>query len=261
MPRGFVNRGSASQGPDRRQQSGTTARAATREALVEYGSTAYLAIPSTLCLIAIAVMTELAAGRNVLSFDISIGRWLQRESIPFGPAIADFGNAAGSSAVGIPVALIASTLLAMTRRWADAIFLMGLLLARGLNAPLKELAASPRPSSDLLNVSEFARGFGFPSGHSMGIVLLAGGLAYVAWTALPEWRLRVLPCMIAVTVVLATGYGRIDTGAHWPTDVLGGFLAGTFLLLAGIVIRQLAVVHWSLRAGALVRAGSGGVDR
>ena len=188
----------------------------------------------------VAAITDVAAGRGILSTDVTFGRWLQGEQVPLGPAVAAFGNAAGSASVGVPLALGAIGILAVLRRWSDALFLLGLLVARALNAPLKEWASSPRPPSTILHVTEAARGLGFPSGHSMGVVLLAGGLGYVAFTALPLGKLRVIPCVLAPLVVLPTGYGRIETGAHWPSDVLGGFLWGALLLLTAIFLRRFA---------------------
>ncbi|MEA2598194.1 MAG: hypothetical protein QOF01_4663 [Thermomicrobiales bacterium] len=200
-----------------------------------------------LLVIAVAVMTDLAAGKSILSVDVTFGQWLQSREMPIGSVIAAFGNAAGSSAVGIPLALGAVGVSALARRWSDALFLFGLLLVRGLNTPLKEWASSPRPPGTLIQVTEAARGLGFPSGHSMGVVLLAGGLAYVACAELPSGRVRVLPCVAAILVILSTGYGRIETGAHWPSDVLGGFLWGTLLLLVAIVVRRLITAHYAER--------------
>jgi undecaprenyl-diphosphatase len=205
------------------------------------GSLVPLLVLAGLLAIAIAVTTDLAAGRGVLSVDVRFGRWLQSERIPLGSAIAWFGNAAGSFLVGVPFALGVIGVLVVARRGADALFLLGLLLARMLNGPLKDWASSPRPPSTLLRVTESARGFGFPSGHAMGVVLLMGGLAYVAAASLPRGWPRAIPWGIAGCVVLATGYGRIDTGAHWPTDVLGGYLWGSLILLIAIVVRRLFV--------------------
>lgn len=195
----------------------------------------------------VAVVTDEAAGRSVLRVDVTFGRWLQGNELPFGPAIAAFGNAAGSSRFGVPLALGAVGFMAIKRRWTDALFLFGLLAARGLNTPLKDWASSPRPTARFLHIREVADGLGFPSGHSMGIVLLAGGIGYVAYTALPSGKLRAIPCVLTPLVILATGYGRIETGAHWPTDVLGGFLWGTILLLTAIVVRLSMTTRRSVR--------------
>jgi membrane-associated phospholipid phosphatase len=200
----------------------------------------------SLLALAVALITDEAAGRGILSIDVTIGRWLQRLEMPLGNTIAAFGNAAGSSSVGIPLAVGAAGLMAIARRWTDTLFLLGLLIARGLNAPLKDLASSPRPPAYALHVREVAEGLGFPSGHTMGVVLLAGGLGYVAFTALPRGRLRAIPCVVTPFVILATAYGRIETGAHWPTDVLGGLLWGTILLLTAIAVRIYVVTHPSL---------------
>jgi undecaprenyl-diphosphatase len=202
----------------------------------------FLAVISLLAF-AVAAVTERAAGPNTLAVDVTFGRWLQGEPIPFGAAIAAFGNAIGSSVVGVPLTIGAIVVMAIARRWPDTLFLFGLLLARGLNAPLKEWASSPRPPATLLRVTEFAHGLGFPSGHSMGVVLLAGGFAYVAFSALPPGRLRAIPCVVAPLVILATGYGRVHAGAHWPTDVLGGFLWGSILLLCAILARRLIITR------------------
>jgi membrane-associated phospholipid phosphatase len=184
------------------------------------------------------LMTEHTSGRNVLSIDVTIGRWIQSADIPFGSAIAAIGNGAGYTPVNASVALLAVVVAALTRRWVDVLFLAGLFAARGLNAPLKDVTDSPRPSTAFLSVSEFAKGYGFPSGHSMSILLVAGGLAYIIARQLPSWRWRMLPIGTALFIILATGYGRVHAGAHWPTDVIGGFLWGAILLLLAITFHH-----------------------
>jgi membrane-associated phospholipid phosphatase len=185
------------------------------------------------------LITDHTSGRNVLSIDVVVGQWIQTANIPFGSLIATIGNGAGSTPISASVALLAVGVMAVTRRWVDVLFLGGLFAARSLNAPLKDVADSPRPSGAFLSVTEFARGYGFPSGHSMSILLVAGGLAYVIGAMLPSWRWRLLPATSALLIILATGYGRVHTGAHWPTDVVGGFLWGTILLLLAITVH-----HW-----------------
>lgn len=207
----------------------------------------YLFLPIGAVVVALAVialgMTVRTAGKNVLWLDVTVGRWIQGADVPFGSLIAAFGNGAGSTTIGVSVALLAIWYAFFTRRWVDLVFLVSLFAARGVNAPLKAVAESPRPSSAFLAVSEFARGYGFPSGHSMSVLLIAGGLAYIIAAALPTWRLRALPSTVALLVILSTGYGRVETGAHWPTDVLGGFLWGSILLLVAIAFHQYLKHH------------------
>jgi membrane-associated phospholipid phosphatase len=184
------------------------------------------------------LLTYLAAGPNVFAVDVRFDRWVQGVRFPFESFVQAFGNAAGSAVVAVPLALAAAGMLAVARRWADSLFLLALLAARALNGPLKDLAASPRPAPNLVRLTEHASGLGFPSGHSMGIVLLAGGLAYVVAASVDSGGLRLIACAVAVLVVLATGYARIATGAHWPSDVLGGYLWAGFFLLAAIAARS-----------------------
>jgi len=196
------------------------------------------------------LITSRASGRNVLTIDVTVGRWIQSADVPFGSLIATIGNAAGSTAISVSVALSAIGIALLTRRWVDVVFLVALFAARGLNTPLKAVSDSPRPSSTFLSVTEFARGYGFPSGHSMSILLVAGGLAYIVGVTLPSWRWRLVPTTAAVLVILATGYGRVHAGAHWPTDVIGGFLWGSILLLLAISLHHLLTCHASAKRAA-----------
>ena len=96
-----------------------------------------------------------------------------------------------------------------------------------LNHALKQAFAQPRPFTlapgiDL--VREY--GYGLPSGHAQGAVVLWGLLA---WQARRRWV-----WVPAAALMLAVGVSRVYLGVHFPTDVLGGWLAGALLLAASI---------------------------
>ena len=44
-----------------------------------------------------------------------------------------------------------------------------------------------------------------------------------------------------LALILLTGYGRIHAGAHWPSDVLGGWLCGTLLAIVTVRITRLVM--------------------
>jgi undecaprenyl-diphosphatase len=171
-------------------------------------------------------------GDNVLSRDIQISRWVQNGSIPFERSIASFGNHAGSAIVGVPVAIAIAVVFAALRRIPASLIVLLALAARTLNTPLKELFESPRPTPESVKVTESASGYGFPSGHSMGAMLLCGSVAIAVSLSFKNRLLSIASFLVGLLVVLATGLGRVSTGAHWPSDVLGGYLWGASLLIA-----------------------------
>ena len=58
-------------------------------------------------------------------------------------------------------------------------------------------------------------------------------------------RHRVALALTAALLVLGVGLSRIYFGVHFPTDVLGGFIAGAIWLVIGIQIVRVA--EWYAR--------------
>ena len=98
------------------------------------------------------------------------------------------------------------------------------------NVVLKRLVGGPRP--DLTTVpyvrrtKRTATSGSFPSGHT------ASAVAFTAAVALEQ---PVAGAVLA-PVAAAVAYARIHTGAHWFSDVLGGFVVGLSAVAATAVI-------------------------
>lgn len=207
-----------------------------------YRSTALIAV----CL----GLSAMAAGDNVLPGDAPIARFVQRApETPFAD-VATFGNWIGSSRTFAYIALAIALMLFILRRPWEALLVILAFAARGTNGVLKDLASSPRPTPDLVRVTEIANGLGFPSGHAMGSTLGFGAIALLAPRLIPHTLTVRVVQGACVALVATVCFGRIYTGAHWPTDVLGGVLWGSLMLY------ELTVIVTTLQAR---RAAAGAV--
>lgn len=101
--------------------------------------------------------------------------------------------------------------------------LLGAVLALLITANLKLLFEFPRPS-EIFESSEVRAALGkydmhysFPSGHAVFSSLLAATL----------WPLLILRYrFLALLIVLAVGFSRIWLGAHFPADIVAGYVIG-----------------------------------
>jgi undecaprenyl-diphosphatase len=90
---------------------------------------------------------------------------------------------------------------------------------------VKVSVARHRPTADLVTILNPSSGYSYPSGHALFFTWLAFMLAVaIAPHVSPRWR--VVTWVAASVVVVLACIGRIWAGAHWPTDVIGGFLLG-----------------------------------
>ena len=180
-----------------------------------------LAAAVLLALLALDVWASRALSLSVL--DVPLERLVQATT--WGPLglVMDLTNRSG----GWPQALlgIAVTLCLLVWRWSAG---LRLALAAGASlwaTVLKVALHRPRPSADLVHVSQTNAGFSFPSGHAVFFTWLAVMLA-AALVADRGRSARGLIWSAAVAVLLLAALGRVWAGAHWPTDVLGGILLG-----------------------------------
>jgi len=125
-----------------------------------------------------------------------------------------------------------------SRRWLSvlAVFGFAYLLDGQLLVILKPLLDFPRPplalppgSMHIVGVAEYHHSL--PSGHSSFAMLLIASL----WPVL-SWRMRAA----GIFFVFWVGISRISLGAHFPADVLAGFLSSlAVVLIVSAIVQRL----------------------
>lgn len=119
--------------------------------------------------------------------------------------------------------------LALGRR-AAALTLVLTVLATKVTVMLLKLAvARHRPDADAALTE--APGFSFPSGHSAGAIALYATLGFLLARELPG-RGRAIALGTGIALAIGVGLSRVYLGAHYPTDVLAGWITGAGLAAA-----------------------------
>jgi undecaprenyl-diphosphatase len=155
-----------------------------------------------------------------------------------GVAAATFFTRAGGFMVYATLCTLTLLFGTIRRGWfGRAIVIVATLLAAWLSSDLfKSLFGRARPEA-WFAIHETS--FGYASGHATLSLAFYGLWAYVVWRALPPSALRSAIVIGLGLWVAAIGWSRLALGAHYPTDLLGGYLLGAvWLLLAmGVVDR------------------------
>jgi undecaprenyl-diphosphatase len=151
-------------------------------------------------------------------------------AMPAGPSwltkmMVDITALGGVTVLTLLVTLVV-VYLALRRKFRTAAFVtVSILGGWGLSSAMKIGIARPRPEvvQHLVEVSDMS----FPSGHAMlsAITYLTLGAMLSRIEETPS--LRYFFPLVAVVLTLLIGLSRVYLGVHYPTDVLGGWAAGT----------------------------------
>lgn len=122
------------------------------------------------------------------------------------------------------------TLFVFLRWRKEAIILAtAVLSSKAIEVMLKDFFQRDRPDISLW-LSD-ASGFAFPSGHATVATALYGTLALILFRRLHRGPRRVIFLLVTLVTPVLIGSSRVYLGVHWPSDVLGGWVAGAIVVL------------------------------
>jgi undecaprenyl-diphosphatase len=176
---------------------------------------------------------------------VSFGRWAsemhERELGPFDSAVAGAlaslrgrfdAPMLGLTRLGegeslLVVGLCCAALLLANRRPREVAFMATIGAGTlALNLLLKLAFQRARPGVDELYLISTPSSFSFPSGHALASTSVLFGLVIVARIVGVRGPFLALLSACTALVVLGVCASRVYFGVHFPSDVIGGMLAG-----------------------------------
>lgn len=106
--------------------------------------------------------------------------------------------------------------------------------AEAIDQVLKLIFHRPRPEM-FFGLAQ-PQTYSFPSGHAMSACCFYGMAAVLVTARVRSRGRRAAIWIVAALIAGAVGLSRVYLGAHYPTDVMGGYLAGAaWVLLAQMI--------------------------
>jgi membrane-associated phospholipid phosphatase len=177
-------------------------------------------------------MAVLARFVPYYGWDLKIAQMIQSISIPGFYTLMIVLSALGSG--WLPFALVGAVglgLIVARFRIEGLVLMCGLAMSATFNQMLKVASARPRPTSELVNIVSVVQHNSFPSGHTVFFVVFFGFLLFLTYVLrVPKLPRRIL-LFIFSAFILLIGVSRIYLGAHWFSDILGGYLIGSLWLM------------------------------
>lgn len=122
------------------------------------------------------------------------------------------------------------------QNWRYVMEMIFVIIIAGLsNLALKQVINRARPDAAHLVAVET---LSYPSGHAMGAIAFYGFLIYLFYNFKMNTWLKTSIIFIFIFLVLAIGISRIYLGVHYPSDVVGGFIAGFIWIIFCVILFQ-----------------------
>ena len=128
-----------------------------------------------------------------------------------------------------------TAICALLRLYKEEIFVF---IATGgdfiITGGLKLLFNRTRPVFENIFLKNY--NYGFPSGHTTLAVCFYGAIMYLLIINIKNKTFKIISSFILSLLIFAIGFTRVYLGAHYLSDVIGGYCIGFFWLFLSIWI-------------------------
>ena len=169
------------------------------------------------------------------AFDDAVTKLAARLPQGVGPVMS-WSSKIGLPPVGITILVTALVYFVLADIGRSALTVLLVLIGTGIVDLIKRLVHRTRPDTVYV-ATKNPRGYSFPSGHAADALLVYGLLDYFSARYLPLTEAGVL-IAVFTAFILVVSVSRVWLGAHFPSDIIGGWIIGGLWLLAAIAITQ-----------------------
>jgi membrane-associated phospholipid phosphatase len=191
----------------------------------------------------IVMISVIARNTQLFPGDVTITTQLQKRRNPWLRRFFYVISEIGFPAWAVPQTLGIAGIFWALRFRLEALFVLLTSSSSLLNVLVKRLIKRPRPTQELVTVVRVINEPSFPSGHVMYYVNFYGLLIYLLATNWRSGKLRNALIAILTGLIGTIGPSRVYLGAHWPSDVMAGYVYGG-LWFSGLITLYLRVKSW-----------------
>lgn len=181
---------------------------------------------------------------DVFPGDLGLTLWIQSATnghlTPIMKGISFFFGDAGAPLTAIIIACIVWWRIGRI----ESLMIMAGGVTSILNYAIKDAVSRARPSPAMIQVLAHEQDSSFPSGHACFTIIILGLFTYFAIHQLRNAGQRIIFVISAAILALLLGVSRVYLGAHWPSDVIGGYLVGSVFLISLIWIYETYQMHF-----------------
>lgn len=130
---------------------------------------------------------------------------------------------------------ISSLILWLWKKRTFVVSLWIIVIGGGLSGYVSKLAFSRQRPAAALYIEDT---FSFPSVHSMIAAAFFGFIIYVFIREARKRERKIIALFGGLALVLLIGISRLYLGAHFLSDVFGGYILGLFWLAMGVTVAE-----------------------
>ncbi|MEB0262855.1 MULTISPECIES: phosphatase PAP2 family protein [unclassified Mucilaginibacter] len=195
----------------------------------------------TLIIAGFIALSVLVALYPAMPIDIKVSREIQEHQNAFFDKAMFLISTPGYMPESVILLLVTSVLFFVFKYKKVAVYVLATGLTGLISTLVKALVNRPRPSKGLVKILYETTQQSFPSGHVLFYVVFFGFmiLLMLQLDKIPNW-LRYGVGLLSSFLIVTIPFSRIYLGAHWFTDVVGGFLLGLpcLYLLSWLYLRK-----------------------
>ncbi len=197
-----------------------------------------LAHPALLMLAVLGLATAVTTSTSIVHVDALVGSLARGAVDGISPQVGFLVSTLAGTDLVLPLTAASALLFCLARHFRGALALVVAVFGTQIVVDLiKSTIERPRPAAN--EAIAQASGASFPSAHSATSMALYAMLAFLLARRCQGVARLAVVCA-GGAVVLAVGLSRVMVAAHYPIDVVAGWLTGAAVVTAAwLVVRRL----------------------